>query len=210
MKVTAINGSPNKNGNTAKALEIMTGELDRLGVETEIIHVGGELIHGCIACGKCFKADPKCVFNDDPVNEVTAKLRAADGYILGSPTYFGGIAGAMKCFLDRAFYSSYGSGLLRHKAATVVAVARRSGGVEVVNQLKHYLTLSEALIAPSQYWTLIHGAVPGEIEKDHEGVAVIKRNAEALAWLLKMTKATKVDIQAPEFVKRPRTNFISS
>jgi multimeric flavodoxin WrbA len=147
------------------------------------------------------------VFDNDPVNKVTAKMRAADGYILGSPTYFAGIAGAMKCFLDRAFYSSY-NGKLRHKAATVVAVTRRSGGVEVVNQLKHYLTLTEALIAPSQYWQLAHGAVPGDVEKDDEGMAIIKSNAEALAWLLKMSKETKDSITPPDLAKRPRTNFI--
>jgi len=208
MKVIAINGSPRKDGNTAKALEMMSQELSLHGIETEVAHIGGELIHGCIGCGHCYKSEnSSCVFNDDPVNEVTAKMREADGYILGSPTYFAGIAGAMKCFLDRAFYSSY-NGKLRHKAATVVAVARRSGGVEVVNQLKHYLTLSEALIAPSQYWQVAHGAVPGDVEQDDEGMTIIKENAKALAWVMIMSKATKDSVASPNFVKRPRTNFI--
>lgn len=208
MKVIAINGSPHRDGNTAKALEVMTQELKRHGIETETAHIGGELIHGCVGCGWCFKSEgSRCVFDGDLVNEVTEKMRAADGYILGSPTYYGGIAGAMKCFLDRAFYSSY-NGLLRHKAATVVAVARRSGGVEVVNQLKHYLTLTETLITPSQYWQLVHGALPGDVLQDAEGLAVITENAKALAWLLNMSKETKGSIVPPDFVKRPRTSFI--
>jgi len=208
MKVIAINGSPNKNGNTAKVLEIMAQVLSSHNIETETAHIGGKLIHGCIGCGKCFKSETSsCVFGDDPVNEVTAKMREADGFILGSPTYFGGIAGTMKCFLDRAFYSSY-KGMLRHKAATAVAVARRSGGVEVTSQLKHYLTLAETLIAPSQYWQVVYGAIPGDVTQDAEGIAVITANAKALAWLINMSTQTKDSIVPPHFEKRPRTNFI--
>lgn len=208
MKVVAINGSPHKNGNTNAALEIMAHELNSSGIETELIHVGGESFHGCIGCGRCFKSpEALCAFDDDPLNEVTAKMRAADGFILGSPTYFGGIAGTMKCFLDRAFYSSYG-GKFRNKAATVVAVARRSGGVEVVNQLKNYLTLAETIIAPSQYWQAVHGAGPGEITQDEEGIEIIRRNAQGLIWALNMINATKDSVIPPQDEKRARTNFV--
>jgi multimeric flavodoxin WrbA len=40
MKVVAINGSPNPKGNTATLLKLMAEELDKEGIETQIIQVG--------------------------------------------------------------------------------------------------------------------------------------------------------------------------
>ena len=62
MKIVAFNGSPNKEGNTWHALKMVTAELEREGIETEIIHVGNKLIRGCAACGQCVKnKNEQCV-----------------------------------------------------------------------------------------------------------------------------------------------------
>ena len=42
MKVIAINGSPKKEGNTYHAIRLVAEELSREGIDTEIIHVGGQ------------------------------------------------------------------------------------------------------------------------------------------------------------------------
>lgn len=42
MKTVAFNGSPNKEGNTRHALKMVAAELEREGIETEIIHVGNK------------------------------------------------------------------------------------------------------------------------------------------------------------------------
>ena len=44
MKVVAFNGSPRKNGNTAGSLKTVISELEKQGIETELIHVGKEKI----------------------------------------------------------------------------------------------------------------------------------------------------------------------
>jgi len=49
MKVMAFNGSPNKEGNTWHAIKMVTAELEKEGIETEIIHVGNKVIRGCTA-----------------------------------------------------------------------------------------------------------------------------------------------------------------
>ena len=65
MRVAAFNGSPNKEGNTYHTLKV-ADELEKEGVETEIIHVGNKLIRGCLACGKCRKnKDERCVTQDE-------------------------------------------------------------------------------------------------------------------------------------------------
>lgn len=207
MKVVALNGSPRRNGNTAKALQVMAEELSKDGIEVEIIHVGHGDIHGCIACGYCRKSeDNLCVFKDDMVNDVSKKMREADGFILASPTYYAGIAGTMKSCLDRIFYSS--TRYFQYKVGTSIAVVRRAGGVDVVHQLNNYLNLAQTVTPPSQYWTIGFGMNEGEIMEDGEGIQTIRRNAKSMAWLLKIIDATKESIPLPEQEKRMFTNFI--
>ena len=61
MKVVAFNGSPRKEGNTYQSIQVVLEELQKEGIETETIQIGGKNIHGCTACYKCFKnKDKEC------------------------------------------------------------------------------------------------------------------------------------------------------
>ncbi len=207
MNVIALNGSPNKNGNTAQALKIMTEELEQQDIAVEIIQVGHLDIHGCIGCGYCWTSEGnQCVFKEDIVNEIAVKMRESDGFILGSPTYYGGIAGTMKSLLDRIFFTS--SRYFKYKVATSVAVVRRAGGVDVVNQLNNYLNLAETVLPPSQYWTVGYGAQKGEVLQDGEGIQTLRKNAQSMAWLLKIIDSGKDSVPFPNEENRIMTNFI--
>jgi multimeric flavodoxin WrbA len=210
MKIIAINGSPNKDGNTATALETMAGIFKEDGIDTEILQVGGRQIHGCIGCGYCrSSANNRCVFKDDVVNNFSDKMREADGIILGAPTYYAGIPGDMKSFLDRVFFS--GSTYFKYKVGTVVAVVRRTGGLDVVHSLMNFFNLAETVTPPSQYWMAAYGRDKKEILKDIEGMQTIRKNARAMVWLLKMISETKGKIPTPDEVKkedRVAMNFI--
>ena len=88
MRVVAFNGSPRPKGNTSLLIGRVFDELQAEGIETELVQVGGQPIHGCRACYACFKnANGHCVFDDDILNQCVDKMREADGIILGSPTY---------------------------------------------------------------------------------------------------------------------------
>jgi multimeric flavodoxin WrbA len=210
MKVVAINGSPHKDGNTAAALAAMAEVLKEEGVETEILQAGGHVTHGCIACGYCRTSENNgCVFKDDAVNDFSVKMRAADGIILGAPTYYSGIPGDMKSFLDRTFFSS--SSYFKYKVGTAVAVVRRAGGVDVVHQLMNYFNLAETVTPPSQYWTVAYGMDYREVLRDYEGMQTLRKNARAMAWLIKVIAASKDAIPTPDAEKREKrifTNFI--
>jgi multimeric flavodoxin WrbA len=207
LKVIAVNGSPRNDSNTRKALVLMREELRKDSIEAEIIDIGHENIHGCHGCGYCFKSENNHCAIKDCVNECADKIRAADGLILGAPTYYAGIAGAMKCFLDRLFYTS--RRYLKSKVGTSVAIARRAGAVDTIHQLNNFLNLAEMVIPPSQYWTIAFGMEQGEIAKDEEGLQTLRRNAHAMAWLLKIIDATKTSIPFPgDAEERARTNFI--
>lgn len=206
MKVIAINGSPRKDGNTSQALNIMAEELEQQGIGVEIIQIGQLNIHGCIACGYCWTSEENyCVFKDDIVNEVT-KMREADGFILASPTYYAGIAGTMKSFLDRVFFTS--SDYFKYKVATSISVVRRAGGVDVIHQLNNYLNLAQTVIPPSQYWTVAYGMEKGEVLQDGEGIQTLRKNARSMAWLLKVIDAGKEIIPVPAEGEHIMTNFI--
>ena len=207
MKVIAINGSPRKNGNTSQALKIMADELEGQGIEVEIIQIGHLNIRGCIGCGYCRTSEEnQCVFKDDIVNDVAKKMREADGFILASPTYYAGIAGTMKAFLDRVFYTS--SKYFKYKVATSISVVRRAGGVDVVHQLNNYLNLAQTVMPPSQYWTIAYGLAKGEVILDKEGIQTIRKNARSMAWLLNIIDAGKEKIPAPVDEDHVMTNFI--
>jgi multimeric flavodoxin WrbA len=210
MNVIAINGSPRERGNSYHALSRLRQGLKAEGIGFEIVQVGDKAIRGCIGCGSCWKrANGTCVFTDDIVNECVAKLRDADGIVLSSPVYFSGVAGAMKCFLDRAFYVAGASGaLFRHKVGASLVAVRRSGGSSTLDCLNHYLTYSEMIVATSNYWSIVHGGAPGEVEKDAEALQTVDVLARNLAWVLKMREATKASIQPPEKARKVYTNFV--
>ena len=210
MKVLAFNGSPNKEGNTWHAISMVTAELEKEGNETEIIHVGNKVIRGCTACGLCVKnKDEQCVLPGDDVNEWIQKMKYADGIILGSPVHYAAMGGTMKSFLDRAFYvTSANGGMLRHKVGASVVAVRRSGGLPAFDQLNNYLNYSEMLIPTSNYWNVIHGARPGEVTQDEEGVQIMRVLGKNMAWLMKLVENGRGTVTPPERETKIYMNFI--
>ena len=66
MKVVAFSGSARKDGNTAIMIKAVFTELEKEGIETELIQLSGQKINGCIACYKCFaNKNKRCAVNDD-------------------------------------------------------------------------------------------------------------------------------------------------
>ncbi len=208
MKVVAINGSPHQKGNTWFALKTAGEVLTKEEIDFEIIHIGHKSIHGCIACRKCIEnQDNKCAIRNDELNQYLPAIQQADGIILGSPVYYAGIAGTMKCFLDRVFYISGSNGnWMRHKVGASVVALRRSGGSTTWNSLNYYLTISEMTVASSNYWNIIHGHREGEAEQDTEGTQIMQVLGANMAWLLK-TKQANGHVPPPPTGKI-FTNFI--
>jgi multimeric flavodoxin WrbA len=208
MKVVAIQGSPRKNGNTAYALNIIGKVLREEGIDFEIIDIGGKHIRGCMACDKCFdNKNEKCVITTDVINDSILKMKDADGIILASPVYYSGIAGTMKCFLDRAFCVASNNGnWFRHKVGASVVAVRRTGGSITFDSLNHYLNISEMLVPSSNYWNVIHGLAPGDATQDEEGIQIMKVLGKNMAWMLKMRERAK-DIE-PKETEKVFTNFI--
>ena len=205
MKVLLLNGSPHEKGCTYRALTEVAGALTNEGIETEIVHIGNQAIHGCIGCGKCAAAG-RCVFKGDPVNAFLDKMEHADGLVVGSPVYYASANGSLYSFLDRLFYAG---SCFAFKPAAAVASARRAGTTATLDSMNKYFTISQMPVVSSQYWNMVHGNSPEEVEQDLEGLQVMRTVGKNMAWLLHCIEAGKAaGITTPEPEQRLRSNFI--
>lgn len=202
MKVLLINGSPNENGCTFRALSEVAKTLQELEIQTQIFHIGKNPVHGCIACGACAKLG-KCVFHDDVANEMLALMQEADGIVIGSPVYYAGPNGALCALLDRVFYS--GGAKLAFKPAAAVVSARRSGTTATFDRLNKYFTINRMPIVSSQYWNGVHGFTADDVNRDAEGLQTMRTLARNMAWMLKSIKDGQ---PLPEIEPFIGTNFI--
>ena len=186
MKVIAFNGSPRKDGNTAAMLREVLRPIAAAGMATELIQVGGALLHGCKACGACAEMkNLSCAQHDDPVNEWIAKMVEADGILFGSPSYFSGLTPELKALIDRAGFVTVMNGrALARKVGAAVCVHRRAGGVNVMDQINHMMLMSRMIVPGSTYWNLGVGRLPGEAMNDAEALANMKDLGETIVWLL--------------------------
>ncbi len=204
MKALLINGSPHANGCTFTALSIVAEELQKNGIETEIIHIGNKDIRGCIACGKCAELG-RCVFND-MVNEVAPKFEQADGLVVGSPVYYAGPNGTLTNLLDRLFFSTPFD--KRMKVGAAVVSARRGGTTAAFDRLNKYFTISEMPVVSSRYWNMVHGHTPEDVMKDEEGVQIMRILGRNMAFLMRAIAAERERNGLPEKEVTRYTNFI--
>ena len=94
MKILFINGSPNKQGNTAALAEALLK-----GKEYEVLNLTDYRIG---SYGQ--------VFEDDQIVEVIAKMKEAEVVVVGSPLYWHNICGSVRNVLDR-FYGLVENGV---------------------------------------------------------------------------------------------------
>jgi len=184
-KIFAINGSPREGGNTAFMLKTVLDVCASAGHEVEVYNAGGRAVHGCLGgCGYCTANPGKCV-TDDWVNEVYAKIKAADAIVLGSPTYFADITPELKALIDRCGVMSRRDGfcLSRKIGAGVVAV-RRSGGIHALDSIAHFFQINDMIMPGSTYWNMSIAGSLGSAEADEEGIRTMKRLGENINWLL--------------------------
>ena len=98
MSVLFVNGSPNKDGNTAELAKVLLQgmEYETLNLTDYRINAYGQELPG------------------DQFEEVLQKIKAADTVVIGSPLYWHNICGAVRTLLDR-FYGPVEQGSLHGK-----------------------------------------------------------------------------------------------
>jgi multimeric flavodoxin WrbA len=191
LKVVAFNGSARKGGNTAILLGYVLRELEKEGIETELVEMSGAKIHGCLSCRKCsVNKDHRCSQTGDMGNTYIEKMEHADGVLLGSPTYVADVTPEIKALMDRAcLVSKANGGLFRHKVGAAVVAVRRAGAMHAFDALNHFFLISEMIVPGSSYWNIGIGREIGDVEKDEEGILTMKTLGKNMAWVLKKVTA---------------------
>lgn len=192
MKVLLFNGSRREKGCTYTALSLVAKELEKAGIDTEIVYIGLDAVNGKL---------------DELVKECAAKMKEADGLVVGSPVYYASPTGEIQVFLDR--FAGVAGADLRHKPAAAIASARRAGTSTTLDVLNKYLMYNEMPVVSSNYWNMVHGNTPEEVLQDKEGVQIMETLGKNMAWLLKCLEAgKKAGVEEPAKPAKVMTNFI--
>lgn len=190
MKVLMINGSPRQKGNTFVALSEIAGQLEKLGIDSEIVWIGNKPVRGCISCGRCYLDPGACTFGDDVCNSISEKMESADALVVGSPVYYGQPNGALLAVMQRMFYSN--GAAFRGKPAAAVAICRRGGATAAFQTLNMPFLMLNMPVVTSQYWNIAYGREPGQAALDTEGMQTMRTLANNMAALLKATDGKPV------------------
>ena len=187
MKVIAFNGSSRRDGNTAILVRHVFAELQKEGIETEMVSLAGKPLNGCLGCYKCFiNQNRQCVQIKDSMNSYVEKMIEADGIILASPVYVASVPAQMKALIDRGVMVSKANGnLLRRKVGAAVVAARRGGMMTAFDTLNHFFFISEMIVPGSSYWNFAMGLEKGDVDKDQEGIQTMHVLGQNMSWLMK-------------------------
>ncbi len=107
MAIVAVCGGLRKESNTNK---LVKKAAEASGYDYELIELAAMDIKPCTGCSECIMNEGNCIIKDD-MQPIYNKLMKADALIIGSPTYYMDISGAIKCFIDRSmpiFYRDVG------------------------------------------------------------------------------------------------------
>ncbi|NOQ38137.1 hypothetical protein GQ472_04575 [archaeon] len=136
MKILSICGSPRK-GNSEAILNRLKQELEKKGIENEIILLRNKNIQRCNGCVEYCNKNLDC-HHDDDMAEIREKMIDADGYIFAMPNYFAMPPGLFKDFIDKCSILYTTETDLTSKRAIVISV-----GTDLENIKENVRNISE-------------------------------------------------------------------
>ena len=100
MEITAIYGSPRKNGNTDILLNTFLNEFKDSDHVINRFYLRKMSISPCIECEKCYTTGT-CVLDDD-MKALYPLFKSSDLVVLSSPVFFYGLNALAKAMVDRS------------------------------------------------------------------------------------------------------------
>jgi multimeric flavodoxin WrbA len=187
MRVLGISGSLRPESNTLFYVKTALGVIEKQGIETELLSLMGKEIKPCTGCYDCTRQG-RCTIKGDDFDGILAKMREADGLILGSPVYLSSVVPQMMALLGRATFVSYWNNkFLSGKAGGPITVARRAGHNMAFSQLLLWFFINGFVVPGSTYWNVGTAGTGGarDAEKDAEGLQTVVNFSQNLTALMK-------------------------
>ena len=187
MKVLGIAGSLRPKSNTLHYVKTALTVLEGQGIQTELVSLQGKEIKPCTGCYDCVK-QARCTIEGDHFDEILAKMREAEGLILGSPVYLSSVVPQMMALLSRATFVAYWNNkFLTGKVGGPITVARRAGHNMAFSQLLLWFFINGLIVPGSTYWNVGTAGTGGarDAEKDAEGLQTVTNFAQNMGNLMK-------------------------
>jgi len=183
-----VNGSPRKKGNTQLMLDAAAKELRSQGIKVEVVSLAGLDVRPCDGCEQCYKKAWNCPIEDDAM-AILKKMASADGMLMASPVYFGGVTAQLKALFDRSIMA-YQAFDFRDKVGGALSVGGGvHGGQELtVGQIVVFFLTHDMIVANAEggiYGGMCTGNDRGDVLSDSEGMKSVRSLAKRMAHLLK-------------------------
>jgi len=188
MQVVGIAGSLRARSNTLHYVKTALETLKKQGLRTELISLRGKEIKPCTGCYDCAKKKKGiCTIKGDDFDPILAKMREADGIILGSPVYLSSVVPQMMSLLARAtFVALWSDKFFAGKVGGPVTVARRAGHNVAFSQLLLWFFINGITVPGSTYWNVGMAGAGGarDAKEDAEGIQTVVNFANNMAHVM--------------------------
>jgi multimeric flavodoxin WrbA len=191
LMILGVCGSPRAQA-TEHVLREALRMLGEAGFETKFFTVRGKEIGFCTHCDHCLGGEG-CIIQDD-VQGLYPLIREADGYIIASPVYNGGVSAQTKAVMDRTrALLAADPNVFRGKAGIAIAIGGdRSGGQELaIQQIITFYTLNGVITLRGGFFGANIGAAFWSkdtlegIRDDEEGYRILRKTVRRFAEFLK-------------------------
>lgn len=185
--ILGICGSPRKQA-TDYVLKEALKMLEERDFETEFFGVRGKNITPCRHCDYCMR-EGECIMKDD-MYDVYPLLTSAEGVIMATPVYNGGVSAQLKIILDRCrALGAVDFDFMRYKVGMAIAVGGdRIGGQELaIQQIMTFYILTGAVPVSggafganlgANFWS--QDTLEG-VKKDEQGFRSLRKTVKRFA-----------------------------
>ena len=185
--IVGLCGSP-RNGATEHVLREALNMLETSGFKTEYFSVRGKNIGFCRHCNYCLE-HKKCILKDD-MYTVYDLLKKAEGIVIATPVYNGGVSAQTKAVLDRCrALLAAEPNVFKYKVGMAIAIGGdRLGGQELALQQIHTFYILNGVIPVSggafganlgaNFWS--KDTLEG-VKEDKEGFRSLKKTVKRFA-----------------------------
>jgi multimeric flavodoxin WrbA len=199
--IVGLCGSPRK-GATEHILREALKMLETRGFKTKFFSVRGKNLGFCTHCDHCLE-HKECILKDD-MYTVYGLLREAEGIIIATPVYNGGVSAQTKTVLDRcrALFAA-DKDVLKYKIGMVIAVGGdRIGGQELAIQQIHTFYILNGVIPVSggpfganlgaTFWS--KDTLEG-VKEDKEGFRSMRKTMKRFAEAMNRIEIKKAELK---------------